>query len=301
MCSSDLIDTANIYTGGESERLVGQFIAGRREQVVVATKARNPLGRGPLDQGSSRKHLRRALDESLQRLGTDYIDLYYLHRPDETCPIEESWETLDDFVRQGKVLYLAVSNFWAWQAAQVVGLTALRGWSPVACVQPLYNIADREAEMEVLPMARALGLGVISYSPIARGVLTGKYAGGSVPSDSRQARGDKRLAETEWRASNLDLAAQVAPMAEAAGCTMAQFALAWVLANPNITAPILGPRTPEQLADNLGALDVTIAAEVEAQIDALVPPGTRAGVAFTDPLYPIVGRNPAIAAESVLT
>jgi aryl-alcohol dehydrogenase-like predicted oxidoreductase len=288
----NFIDTADVYTGGESERLVGQAIAGRRDAVVLATKARNPVGPGPNDHGSSRKHLRLAIEASLRRLGTDYIDLYYLHRPDDACPIEESWQALDDFVRAGKVLYAGVSNFWGWQAAQVATLARERRWAPLSCLQPLYNLANRDAEVELLPLARAMGLGVVSYSPIARGVLTGKYqAGGAPPPDSRAARGDKRLAETEWRSTNLELAAAVAPLAAELGCTMAQFALAWVLANPLITAPIIGPRTPEQLADNLGALAVSIPPEMEARLDELVPPGTHTGGRFIDPLYPITGRR----------
>ncbi len=294
------IDTADIYTGGDSERLVGQFLAGRRDQAVLATKARNPVGPGVYDQGSSRKHLRLALEASLRRLGTDYIDLYYLHRPDDDCPLEESLAVLDEFVRAGKVLYLGVSNFWAWQVAWAQGLTVRAGQSPLACIQPLYNLANRDAEVELLPMARELGLGVISYSPVARGVLSGQYADGAVPPGSRRARGDGRLAETEWRPANLDLAEAVAPLAAAAGCPPAQFALAWVLANPNITAPIIGPRTQAHLDDYLAALQVKLPADTEAHIDVLVPPGTRSGGKLDDPLYPITGRDPSQAAASVL-
>ncbi|MCC7492872.1 MAG: aldo/keto reductase [Fimbriimonadaceae bacterium] len=288
----NFLDTADLYAQGESERIVGRALVGRREQVVLATKGVIPTGPGPNDEGASRKHLRAALDASLRRLGTDYVDLYYLHRPDPRCPLEESLAFLDDAVRAGKVLYLGCSNYWGWQIATICGLQALHQWAPLACIQPVYSIVNRDCEVEMLPAARHFGLGVVSYSPVARGVLTAKYrADAAPPPDSRAGRGNARIRQTEYRDENFAVAAALAPAAAELGCTLAQLAVAWVLANPNITAPILGPRTPQQLADNLGALEVQIPPAVTQQIDALVPPGTHPSGRYHDTLYPVTGRQ----------
>lgn len=289
----NFFDTANVYAKGESERIVGRALAGRRDEIVLATKCTIPTGEGPNDYGSSRKHIRKACEDSLRRLGTDYADLYYLHKPDPLTPIRESLEALDNLVRAGKVLYVGVSNFWAWQVAEALGVAALHELTPVSVLQPVYSIVNRDCEVELLPMARNFGLGVVSYSPVARGVLTGKYAAGQDPPEgSRAARGNKRLAETEYRAENFAVAEALKPIAAKLGCTLSQLAIAWVLANPKVTAPIIGPRTPEQLEDNLGALNVVVPSEVESAIDDLVPPGGHPGHGFQDPLYPITGRTP---------
>ncbi len=288
----NFVDTADLYAAGESERIVGKALAGRRDQVVLATKGVIPTGDGPNDHGASRKHLRAALEASLRRLDTDYVDLYYLHRPDVTCPLEESLAFLDDMVRQGKVLYLGVSNYWAWQIARMMGLCALHDWRPLSVIQPVYSIVNRDCEVELLPVARELGLGVVSYSPVARGVLTGKYREGAAPpADSRAARGNKRLEETEYRAANFAVADALRPVAAQLGCSLSQLAIAWVLANPNVTAPIVGPRTPEHLADNLAALAVELPPDIEQRIDELNPPGWHPGVGYHDPLYPVTGRS----------
>ncbi len=287
----NFVDTADKYGNGESERIVGKAIRARRDQTVLATKGRLAMGPGPNDAGSSRKHIRTALEASLQRLGTDYVDLYYLHAPDPDTPLEESLGALDDLVSAGKVLYVGCSNFWAWQVAHGVGLQALRGWDRFAAVQPLYNLANRDVEVELLPMCAQLGLGVVSYSPLARGVLTGKYrAGAEPPNDSRAARGNERLMQTEYREANFELAQQVVALARDLGCTASQLALAWVRANPLVTAPIVGPRTLAQLEDNLQALQVAITPQVEDAIDALVPPGEHCGRGYHDSAYPVTGR-----------
>ncbi len=288
----NFLDTADKYNDGEAERVVGRAIADCRDQVVLATKGGLPTGTGPNDAGSSRKHLRLAVEASLRRLGTDYLDLYYLHVPDPTTPLEETLAALDDLVRAGKVLYVGCSNFRAWQVAHALGLQARHGWERFTAVQPLYNLANRDVEVELLPMCRELGLGVVTYSPLARGVLTGKYrAGAAPPPDSRAARGNPRLMQTEYREANLALAAEVSSLAAQLGCTPSQLALAWVLANPLVTAPILGPRTLAQFHDNLGALRVAIPPEVEAAIDHLVPPGEHAGRGYQDPMFPVTGRR----------
>lgn len=287
----NFLDTADKYNQGEAERVVGKAIRGRRDEIVLATKVGLPMGDGPNDAGSSRKHIRAAAEGSLERLDTDYIDLYYLHVPDPETPVEESLGALDDLVRTGKVLYVGCSNFWAWQVAHAVGLQALRGWDRFAAVQPLYNIANRDCEVELLPMAAALGLGVVTYSPLARGVLTGKYeAGSGPPADSRAGRGNVRLMQTEYREANFELASGLGALAGELGCAPSQLALAWVMANPLVTAPIIGPRTMAQLEDNLGALQVSITPDVEDAIDRLVPPGEHAGRGFRDPAFPVCGR-----------
>jgi len=291
----NFLDTADKYNAGESERVVGQALAGRREQIVLATKVTLPMGGGPNMSGSSRKHIIEGCEASLRRLGTDYLDLYYLHKPDPETRIEESLSALDHLVAQGKVLYAGLSNFAAWRVAHGLGVQALRGWEPLVAVQPLYNIANRDVEAELLPACAELGLGVVTYSPIARGVLTGKYArDAEPPAESRAGRGNARLMETEYREANFELAQHVVALAEEIGCTPAQLAVAWVMANSLVTCPIIGPRTMAQLEDNLGALDVTITAELEERIDGLVPPGEHTGWGFQDPSFPVTGRRPRI-------
>ncbi len=288
----NFLDTADKYNAGESERVVGKALDGRREEIVLATKVTLPMADGPNMFGSSRKHIIEGCEASLRRLGTDYIDLYYLHKPDPDTPIEESLSAMDHLVQQGKVLYVGVSNFPAWRVADALGAQAVQSWDPLAAVQPLYNIANRDIETELLPACDELGLGVVCYSPIARGVLTGKYAEGEEPpEDSRAGRGNERLMQTEFRPSNFQLAQEVVQLAGDLGCTAAQLAVAWVMANELVTCPIIGPRTPEQLEDNLGALEVEITAEVEERIDDLVPPGEHSGYGFQDPVFPVTGRR----------
>jgi aryl-alcohol dehydrogenase-like predicted oxidoreductase len=287
----NFLDTANVYNAGESEVITGRAIRDRRDQVVLATKAKNPMGEGPNDQGLSRVHLIRECENSLRRLGTDSIDLYYLHAPDWSTPLDESLRALDDLVQQGKVRYIACSNFYAYQVALMLGMAEARNLERIACIQPLYNLVNRDAEVELFPLCREQGIGVAVYSPLARGVLTGKYRpGGDYPEGSRAARGDKRLHQTELKEESFVVAQQLAPTAERHGCTLSQFALAWTLANPVVTSAIVGPRTMEQLEDNLGALDVTLDVEDERTVDSLVPPGWHTGRGYTDPNYPVRGR-----------
>lgn len=288
----NFLDTADKYGSGKSELVVGKALKGIREEVVLATKVGLAVDRtGPNSAGTSRKHIREAVEASLRRLETEYIDLYYLHTFDKTVPLEESLAALDDLVRAGKVLYVGVSNFRAWQVTRAIGLQELHSWDRLVAVEPLYNLANRDAEVELLPMCEALGLGVVSYSPLARGVLTGKYrVGAEPPLDSRAARGNARLLQTEYREANFALAESVGELAKEAGCTTSQLALAWVMANRLVTAPILGPRTMEQFMDNIGALQVVITPELEAAISELVPPGEHSGRGFQDPSFPVTGR-----------
>jgi len=287
----NFIDTANMYNAGESEVVTGKAIRGRRDDVVLATKAKNPMGDGPNDQGLSRVHLMRECEKSLRRLGTDYVDVYYLHAPDLTTPMDESLRAMDDLVRQGKVRYVACSNYYAYQVALMLGISAAQNLERIACVQPLYNIVNREVEVELFPFCREQGVGVVAYSPLARGVLTGKYLPGQAPPEgSRAARGDRRMHQTELRDESFETAQQLRPLAEAHGCTLSQFAVAWTLANPVVTSAIIGPRTMEQFEDSLPALDLKLTAEDEAAVDALVPPGWKTGRGFNDPNYPVRGR-----------
>jgi len=287
----NFVDTADKYGGGASEKIVGKAIRQHRDEVVLATKVGLPAGDGPNERGTSRKHIRAAVEASLRRLQTDHIDLYYVHVYDYETPPEETLGALHDLVRAGKALYVGCSNYWAWQVARTVGLQELRGWERFVAVQPLYNIANRDVEVELLPLCHALGIGVVPYSPLARGVLTGKYgAGHSPPDGSRAHRGNKRLLETEYRDANFAIANGIADLARPLGCSVSQLAIAWVMGNPLVTAPIIGPRTLGQLRDNVGALTVGVTPEMEAAIDALVPPGEHAGAGYRDPMFPVRGR-----------
>jgi aryl-alcohol dehydrogenase-like predicted oxidoreductase len=287
----NFLDTADMYSAGESERVVGQALLGRRDRVVLATKGRHKMGEGPNDWGATRLHLRQALDASLSRLATDYVDLYYVHAPDYDTPIDETLRFLDDAVRQGKILYPACSNFRGWRVCEALWTSDRLGLARFAAVQPLYNLVNRDIEVELLPLCREHKLGVVSYSPLARGILTAKYKPGEAfPAGSRAARNDKRLREAELRDESLTISQLLADHCRTKAVAPSQFALAWCLANPILTAVILGPRTMEQFDDNLAALSVTITEGDEAFVDRLVPPGEHSGKGFNDPLYPVTGR-----------
>jgi len=287
----NFIDTSDMYVNGDSERVVGKAIGDRREKIVLATKGRNKMGEGPNDWGTSRLHMRQALDASLTRLKTDCIDLYYIHSPDYNTPIDETLRFLEDAVRQGKILYPACSNFRAWRVCEGLWTSEKLGLARFAAVQPLYNLVNRDIEVELLPLCQAHGLGVVSYSPLARGILTAKYKPGQAfPTGSRAARNDKRLQEAELREESLAISQQLSLHCKTKGVAPSQFALAWCLANPIITSIILGPRTMEQFDDNVAALEVRISAEDEDLVDSLVPIGEHSGKGFRDPNYPVTGR-----------
>jgi aryl-alcohol dehydrogenase-like predicted oxidoreductase len=288
----NFLDTANMYNQGQAEMVVGKAIAERRHQWVLATKGRQPMGDGPNDRGATRLHLMRELDASLRRLKTDFIDIYYTHTPDYDTPIDETLRAMDDMVRSGKVHYIACSNFRAWRVCEALWTSERLNLHRFACVQPLYNIVNRDIEVELLPLCREHQLGVVSYSPLARGILTGKYQPDQPPPPgSRAARNDPRMMQAEWRLASLQVAGQCAKHCQQKGVSPSQFALAWCLANPIITAVIIGPRTREQFEDNLASLEVQITPEDEALVDSLVPPGEHSGVGFQDTLYPVDGRK----------
>jgi aryl-alcohol dehydrogenase-like predicted oxidoreductase len=287
---ANMLDTADAYAGGESERMVGRLVGGDRGDWIIATKAANPTSRAPNDRGLSRRHLLRAAEASLRRLKTDWIDLFWLHKDDFDTPQEETVDALGTLIRHGHVRYWGVSNFSGWRTAAIVAAARAAGVPPPIASQPLYNAVSRMAEVEVLPACAAHGIGVTPYSPLARGVLTGKYAPGATPPpDTRAGRGDKRLHETEWRAESLAVAQRLAARAGELGLTPAQYAIAWVLRNKLITGVIAGPRTLEQWRDYLAA-PLTLPAEDEALVDSLVPPGHPSTPGFTDPAYPVRGR-----------
>ncbi len=288
----NFIDTADMYNAGESERIVGKAVADRRSQVVLATKGRQPMGEGPNQQGGSRRHLMQALDASLKRLNVDHVDIYYYHAPDDDTAIDETLRTMDDMVRSGRVRYIACSNFRAWRLCEALWVSDRLNLNRFACVQPLYNIVNRDIEVELLPLCQEYKIAVVPYSPLARGILTGKYKKlGDYPNGSRAARNDQRMRQAELRAESIEISQQIVAHCATKGCTPSQFALAWVLANPIVSSVIVGPRTLEQYEDNLGCREVTITKGDEAFVDSLVPPGDHSGKGFQDVLYPITGRQ----------
>ncbi|MBO9498475.1 MAG: aldo/keto reductase [Novosphingobium sp.] len=287
----NFLDTADLYNGGACEEVVGRCIAGSRHHWVVATKFGHRMGGEPNEGGQSRKWIFQDVDDSLRRLGTDFIDILYFHKSDGDAPFDEPLRAIRDLMAQGKVRYYGISNFKAWRIMEVCRIADQLGMDRPIVSQPLYNIVDRLAEVEQLPVAGHCGIGVAPYSPLARGVLSGKYDPGKAPpADSRAGRGDPRIMQTEWRPESLGIARQIAERAAGKGITTTAFAIAWVLRNRLISAPIVGPRTEEQWDAYLPALDAVLDAEDEAFIDALVPPGHASTPGYTDPLYPIEGR-----------
>ncbi len=289
----NFIDTADVYTTGKSEAMVGELLAGSRHSWVLATKVGNKMSDAPNESHYSRSWMMRACEASLKRLGTDHIDIYYLHRDFNGMDLEEPLRALDALLRAGKIRAWGISNFRGWRIAEVVHLArALNMPAPVVC-QPYYNLLNRQPEVEVLPACAAHGIGVVPYSPIARGVLAGKYAPGAKPAaGSRAARGDKRIMETEFREESLAIAQTLQRHCAEKGVSLAHFACAWVLASKAVTSVIAGPRTLAQWQDYFGTLECTITSADEALVDSLVRPGHPSTPGFNDPSYPLTGlRN----------
>jgi aryl-alcohol dehydrogenase-like predicted oxidoreductase len=288
----NFIDTADVYHAGRSEEVVGRAVAAHRDHWVVATKFGYPFSQGPNEQGQSRKWIWQSVDASLKRLGTDYLDILYFHRAIPDLPLEEAVRAVSDLIRQGKVRYFGLSNFSGWRIAEVVRICDQMGIDRPVASEPLYNLVDRTAEVEQLPAAGHYGLGVVSYSPLARGVLTGKYAADvPPPADTRAGRGDKRMQQTEWRPESLRVAQAIARHAQQRGTTSVAFALAWVLNNPLVSATIAGPRTEAQWDSYRPALALELGPEDEKLVDNLVPPGHASTPGYTDPGYPVEGRR----------
>jgi aryl-alcohol dehydrogenase-like predicted oxidoreductase len=286
------IDTADIYSKGGSETMVGELLKGQRQHWVLATKLGNLMSKRPNDGHYSRSYMLREVEASLQRLQTDHVDILYLHRDSHEMDLEEPLRALDTMLRDGKVRYWGLSNFRGWRIAEMMRLAGQLGLPrPVVC-QPYYNLLNRMPEVEILPACEHYGIGVTPYSPIARGVLTGKYAPGQPPVEgSRAARGDKRIAEAEFREESLRIAQQLKEHAEAKGITLAQFATAWVLAHRAVSSVIAGPRTLKQWQDYLPALEYTVTPEDDALVDSFVAPGHPSTPGFTDPAHPLYPRR----------
>jgi aryl-alcohol dehydrogenase (NADP+) len=288
----NFIDTADAYSSGTSEEVVGRAIAAQRQHWVLATKLANPMGNDPNRAGLSRRWVLQACEESLKRLGTEVIDIYYLHKEDHATPLIETVRAMGDLIRDGKVRYFGVSNYRGWRVAEICNICDRLGIERPVVSQPYYNAMNRMPEVEHLPACGFYGLGVVPYSPLARGVLTGKYDPDTAPDkDSRAGRNDTRMMQTEWRPESLKLAREIRKHAEARGITAGQFAVAWVLNSGFVSSVIAGPRTEEQWDDYPGALDYRFTAEDEALIDRLVTTGHPSTPGFNDPAYPIEGRR----------
>jgi aryl-alcohol dehydrogenase-like predicted oxidoreductase len=289
----NFIDTANVYNSGRSEEVIGRAIRHERGHWILATKVNGVMGEGATERGSSRPAIMEQVKRSLARLGTDYIDVYYLHREDLAVPLEETVRAMGDLVREGSIRTFAVSNHRAWRLAEICAICDRLGIDRPAACQPYYNAVNRVPEVEHLPACAFYGIGVVPYSPLARGVLTGKYDPDALPpDDSRAARGDARMMQTEWRRESLVIARTLKTHAEARGITPGQFSTAWVLNNKLVTSVIVGPRIEAQLDDYLDALRYRFTAEDESLVNALVAPGHASTPGYTDPLEQVEGRVP---------
>jgi aryl-alcohol dehydrogenase-like predicted oxidoreductase len=279
----NFFDTANVYGRGTSESVLGKILADRggRENLVVATKVHGRMDDDdPNAAGNSRRHIINQCEASLKRLGTDYIDIYQIHRPDSQIPIDETLRALDDLIRAGKVRYIGTSTYSAWQSVEALWASKELGLNRFVSEQPPYSIADRRIERELLPMARTYGYGIIPWSPLGGGLLTGKYG-----RDKEAPEGARYADATGGRARRVtdalyDALEALEKLVADKGVTMSQFALAWVMHQPGVTSPIIGSRNMEQLQDNLKALDVEITDDDRTRVDEIVPPGT-----FVSPFY----------------
>ncbi len=272
-----LLDTANGYCGGESERIIGEALRDRRSQVVLSTKAGLPVREGVYGHGTSRHHLMQELERSLQRLNTDYIDLYYVHTFDPTTPLEETLRTLDDMVRAGKVRYVAASNYEAWELMKALGISQRNNWAAFIGIQTSYSLADRTPERDLVPLCADQGLGIVAYYPLAGGILSGKYRGGQVPPGSRmqQNPGFGRMVDT----SRLEVSATLASLAAEYDVAPAALALRWLVEQPQVGSAIVGATRVEQMEQNLQALTINYGADLQLRLDQATE-GFRHGPRF---------------------
>lgn len=274
----NFIDTANVYNHGLSEEIVGKALKGRRDSVVLATKVHGKMGDGPNDGGNGKKHILKEVENSLRRLQTDYIDLYWIHRPDPSTPIEETLEALDYLVQKGFVRFVGTSTFPAWQIVESLWISDRKNLVKFCAEQPPYSIIERQVENRILPMCEHFGLGVVSWSPLAGGWLAGRYKRGKLaPQDSRAAK------HPEWNDMNVEaksadqrfnIIEEIEKYAAKLNTSMASLSLAWVMSNPIITAPIIGPKTMDHLNDYLKTVDLKVPEEFKRKIDELIPSGT---------------------------
>ena len=277
----NFFDTADVYAGGASEKILGKLVADCRDDVVLTSKVFFPTGDGPNNAGLSRRHIMSAAEASLRRLDTDRLDFYFVHAFDDNTPIEQTLRALDDLVRQGKILYPAVSNWSAWQIATALGIQAREALSRFELVQPMYNLVRRQAEVEILPLAQAERLGVITYSPLGGGLLTGKYATRTRPATGRLVENARYVARY-GRESDYVTAEEFTTIARETGYQPASLAVAWAMAHPGVTAPIIGARNLDQLDDTVAALDIDMTTELYDRIAATsttpAPPTDRTEV-----------------------
>jgi aryl-alcohol dehydrogenase-like predicted oxidoreductase len=266
----NIFDCADGYQDGRSEEILGSLIAGCRDEVIVTSKAYFPTGAHVNAAGASRRHLIASVEASLRRLDTEYIDIFFIHHFDGRTALEDTLRALDHLVSQGKILYPAASNFAAWQIAKALGISSRHGWTGFKCIQPMYNLVKRQAEVEILPMAESENLGVITYSPLGGGLLTGKYGPSRRPESGRLIDNDKYRIRygDEWM---YDVAGRFVDFAEAHGMDPVALAVAWVGSHPAVTAPIIGARSVEQLEGSLGAAEIRLTPGLRAEISALSP------------------------------
>ncbi len=278
----NLIDTGNSYSNGESEEIIGRALAqgNRRHEVILATKVFYRVGSGPNDEDLSRLHIIRACEDSLRRLKTDYIDLYQLHRPSPSIPVDETLGALTDLIQQGKVRYIGSSVHPSWKIMEAIMVSELKGYARLVCEQPPYNLLDRRIENEIVPMCQAYGLGIITWSPLAQGVLAGRYSSATeLPADSRGAlRGG--IYSERITPQGIAIGKQVVSLAKERGISPAQLATLWVKDQPGITAPLIGPRTLEQLEHLLPVLEMKLEDDLAEACDRLVPPGSAVASFF---------------------
>lgn len=279
------IDTANSYGRGKSEEFTGEALQrnGKRDRVFLCTKVYNRMADDdPNMFGNTRRHIVQQCEASLRRLQTDHIDLYQIHRPQPSVPIDEALRAFDDLIRAGKVRYIGTSTFASWQVMEALWCAKELNLNRFVSEQPPYNILDRRIERELLPMCRTYGIATIPWSPLASGILSGKYrAGQDAPEGSRFSGAKKNeFLNQRWSDGSLAIVEKLLPLAEAKGVTLSQFSLAWAMQQPGITSPIIGPRTLEQLTDNLKALDITLTEDELDAVDAIVPPGTHVSVYY---------------------
>jgi len=291
----NFLDTANVYSETRAESVIGNAINAKRNAWILATKVGNKVGSGPNDSGLSRRHVTDAVEASLARLKTDCIDLYYIHRVDTDTAWENVVQTFADLIGSGKIRHWGLSNVQAWQIAHVHHLCRQMGAPAPCALQPYYNLMNRQPEVELLPAARAFGLGIVPYSPIARGMLSGKYrVNETADPASRGGRKDRRMMETEWRPESMLIAEKLKAHAEARGVSLVAWAVAWVLNNAAVSSIIAGPRTFEQWTSYFAALDYAWTGEDEALANRLVVTGHASSPGYNDPQYPIVGRFPKV-------
>jgi len=271
----NFVDTANVYNGGKSEIAVGKALAGRRDQVILATKVHGKVGDGPNDQGNSRLHILKACEDSLRRLNTDYIDLYQIHRPNPEIPVDETLRALTDLVQAGKVRYIGCSTHPAWMVMEALAVSERYGYARYVSEQPPYNLLDRRIENELVPLVQRHNLALIPWAPLAQGVLAGRYAAGAPhPADSRAARQPGSVFAERVSQPGIEAGARFTELAQQYGKTPGQLALTWCKDQPGITAPIVGPRTLEQLESLLPVLEMSLSQEERAACDTINPPGS---------------------------